>query len=67
MWYASTMARVEKHIAPPASPEQIRKTLGITEEDTQTVHKVMKELGYLPKDGAGTRERVGLPLSLSEP
>lgn len=41
--------KTEKHIAPPASVEEISKTLGVTRKDKAIVRKVMMELGYVGK------------------
>jgi hypothetical protein len=38
-----------KHIAPPATAEQIRRTLGVTEEDMEIVERLLKE----PRDPRG--------------
>jgi NACalpha-BTF3-like transcription factor len=35
---------VKKHIAPPATVEQMRRTLGITQEDIEVVERVLREL-----------------------
>jgi hypothetical protein len=40
-WYCSVMA---KHIVPPATAEQIMRTLGVTQEDIEIVDRVLKEL-----------------------
>jgi NACalpha-BTF3-like transcription factor len=33
-----------KHIVPPATAEQIMRTLGVTQEDIEIVDRVLKEL-----------------------
>jgi len=33
-----------KHIVPPATAEQILRTLGVTQEDMEIVDRVLKEL-----------------------
>jgi NACalpha-BTF3-like transcription factor len=35
---------MKKHIAPPATIEQMRRTLGITQEDIEVVQRVMRQL-----------------------
>jgi hypothetical protein len=37
---------MKKHIAPPATAEQIQRTIGATREDLEIVDRVMRELGY---------------------
>lgn len=34
---------MKKHIAPPATAEQMRRTLGITQEDIEVVERVLRE------------------------
>lgn len=34
-----------KHIAFPATADQIERTLGVTEEDREIVHRLLMELG----------------------
>jgi hypothetical protein len=41
--------KTEKHIAPPATAEEIRRAVGVTKKDRAIVRKVMAELGYLGK------------------
>ena len=41
--------RVEKHIAPPASLEEISRGLGVTRKDKAIVRRVLTELGYIGK------------------
>ena len=33
-----------KHIAPPATAEQIQRTLGVTQEDLEIVHRILREM-----------------------
>lgn len=37
---------MKKHIAPPATAEQIQRTLGVTREDLEIVNRIMREMGY---------------------
>ena len=37
---------MKKHIAPPATAEQIQRTLGVTKEDMEIVEKVLREIDY---------------------
>lgn len=39
-----------KHIAPPATAEQISKGVGVTPEDRRIVNKVLRELGFIPDE-----------------
>jgi hypothetical protein len=34
-----------KHIAPPATAEQIQRTLGVTPEDREIVERILREIG----------------------
>jgi hypothetical protein len=34
-----------KHIAPPATAEQIQRTLGVTQEDREIVERLLREIG----------------------
>jgi len=43
---------MRKHIAPPATLDEIRRTLGITKEDEEIVDRVLRELGYDKIDSA---------------
>jgi hypothetical protein len=40
-WYCFVMA---KHIAPPATSEQIMRALGVTREDREIIDRVLKEV-----------------------
>lgn len=46
---ATKKRKTEKHIAPPASVEEISRALGVTRKDKAMVRKVMVELGYVAK------------------
>jgi hypothetical protein len=37
---------MKKHIAPPATAEQLLQTVGATKEDIEIVDRVLRELGY---------------------
>jgi len=37
---------MKKHIAPPATAEQLLRTVDATEEDIEIVDRVLRELGY---------------------
>ena len=39
-----------KHIALPATAEQISKGVGVTPEDRRIVNKVLHELGYISEE-----------------
>lgn len=52
---ATTRKKTKKHIAPPASLEEISKGLGVTREDKAIVRKVLTELGYIGKKSANAR------------
>ena len=41
--------KTEKHIAPPATAEEIRQAVGVTRKDRAIVRKVMMDLGYIGK------------------
>jgi len=41
---------IRKHIAPPATAEQIAQAVGVTEEDRRVVYEVLRNLGYLPSE-----------------
>lgn len=44
---------MKKHIVPPATAEQMLRTIGATREDMEIVERVLRELGYdrpLPDD-----------------
>jgi hypothetical protein len=47
--------KTEKHIAPPASLEEISRGLGVTRKDKAIVRKVLTELGYIGKKSARTK------------
>ena len=42
-----------KHIAPPATAEQISKGVGVTPEDRRIVNKALRELGFIPDEKKG--------------
>jgi hypothetical protein len=64
---ANPKRKTEKHIAPPASLEEISRGLGVTLKDKAIVRKVLTELGYIGKksvtadtvSGHSTRHRKG--------
>jgi hypothetical protein len=41
--------KTEKHIAPPASLEEISRGLGVTSKEKAIVRRVLTELGYVGK------------------
>ena len=41
--------KTEKHIAPPATAEEIKRAVGVTRKDRAIVRKVMMDLGYIGK------------------
>jgi hypothetical protein len=43
-------SKTKKYIFPPASAEETRKDMGITKKDILVVEKVLRRLGYLPKE-----------------
>jgi hypothetical protein len=51
---ARTRKKTEKHIALPASLEEISRGLGVTRKDKAIVRKVLAELGYIGKRSART-------------
>jgi len=58
------MRKTEKHIAPPATADEIRKGLGITRKDRAVVRKVLTELGYIGKKSAKPRTTRGATTKL---
>jgi hypothetical protein len=50
-----------KHIAPPATVEELVQTLGITREDREIVERVLRELGEYDGGSIGT-DAGGNPL-----
>jgi hypothetical protein len=46
---AKPKRKTEKHIAPPASLEEISRGLGVTRRQKAIVRKVLTELGYIGK------------------
>jgi hypothetical protein len=44
--------RTQKHIAVPATAEQISKGVGVTKKDAALVRKVMLRLGYLKEESS---------------
>ncbi|HEX6900251.1 MAG TPA: hypothetical protein VF789_11080 [Thermoanaerobaculia bacterium] len=48
---------MKKHIVPPATVEQMRKTLGITQEDIEIVERVLRELQEEDEDFLPSPER----------
>jgi plasmid stability protein len=49
-WTGSRKKRkTEKHIAPPATAEEIKKAVGVTPKDRAIVRKVLTDLGYIGK------------------
>jgi hypothetical protein len=34
-----------KHIVPPATAEQIQRTIGVTQEDREIVGRILREIG----------------------
>ncbi len=45
----ATTRKTKKHIAPPASLEEISRGLGVTRKQKAIVRKVLTELGYIGK------------------
>jgi hypothetical protein len=48
----TTRKKTKKHIAPPASLEEISRGLGVTRKDKAIVRKALTELGYIGKKSA---------------
>jgi hypothetical protein len=46
-----------KHIALPATAEQIQRTLGVTQEDRDVVERILREIGeYEDSPASGSRQ-----------
>jgi len=39
-----------KHIRPPATAEQIQRTIGVTQEDREIVERILREIGEYDDD-----------------
>jgi hypothetical protein len=56
-----------KHIAPPATAEQIMQALGVTQEDREIIDRVLKEVDEEEEAEATTRSFVQTPIQRRAP
>jgi hypothetical protein len=54
-----------KHIAPPATAEQIMQALGVTQEDREIIDRVLKEVDE--EEAEATRPFVQTPIRRPDP
>ncbi|MFY9820081.1 MAG: hypothetical protein WAM82_01785 [Thermoanaerobaculia bacterium] len=55
-----------KHIAPPATAEQIMQALGVTQEDREIIDRVLKEVDE-EEEAEATRSSVQTPIRRPDP
>lgn len=58
---AGEEATTYRHIFPPATAEQISRGVGVTPEEAAYVDRVLKKLGYLPRDKEALRKAASKP------